>query len=169
MATKLSQDLGQALRRDLIIDRDVVLTFFENFSRAEYALKRAGYAVERGGAVQAAWDRFADRLHAKFFATNDDALTAAVDYFFTSPPLKQTLSAGVMGWAPAEVKAARTLRQLLIFVRRVRNNLFHGGKFPGVVHDDPARNNVLLQHGLVILLVVMSLDPEVLHHFLDEA
>jgi hypothetical protein len=169
MAINLSHDLGQVLRRDPHIDRDLVLTFFENFSRAEYALKRAGYAEEWVGAVSAAWDRFADVLHPKFFATNDDALTAAVDYFFTGPPLKQTLSAGVIGWAPAEVNMPRTLRQLLIFVRRVRNNLFHGGKFPGVPHDDPARNNVLLRHGLVILLVVMSLDPDVLHHFLDEA
>src|SRR4051812_22627921 len=123
MAINLGHDLGQVLRRDPHINRDLVLTFFENFSRAEYALKRAGYAEQPAGVVSAAWDRFADFLDPKFFARTDDALMEAVDYFFTAPPLKQTLSDGIIGWAPAEVNMRRTLRQLLIFVRRVRNNL----------------------------------------------
>ena len=39
---------------------------------------------------------------------------------------------------------------LFLLIRRVRNNLFHGGKFNGKWFE-PERSEALLQHGLVIL------------------
>ncbi|MBK0795138.1 hypothetical protein GZV14_28120, partial [Escherichia coli O25b:H4-ST131] len=38
---------------------------------------------------------------------------------------------------------------LFLLIRRVRNNLFHGGKFNGKWFE-PERSEALLQHGLVI-------------------
>ena len=40
--------------------------------------------------------------------------------------------------------------QVLDLIRRVRNNLFHGGKFNDA-HSGPGRNELLLRHSLAIL------------------
>jgi hypothetical protein len=45
----------------------------------------------------------------------------------------------------------------------VRNNLFHGGKFPWPV--DPARNAKLIRHALVLLDAMVDLDDRVKHYF----
>jgi hypothetical protein len=169
MEANLDREIAHIIRRDERIDRELVLSFFENFARAEYALKRCGYVQEVSGKVAAAWDDFANFVEPRFNPTATESLSAAVNYFYENPPLKQILSDGTLAWSAPETKVGRTLRQLLVFVRRVRNNLFHGGKFPGVLHDDPARNNLLLQHGLAIVLFVLSLEPDVLRHFKDEA
>jgi hypothetical protein len=168
MEIEIEGKFHEVLRRDMRMDRELVFTFFENFARAEYALKRAGYAETHSGSVTAAWDSFADFLQPRFDATTDRALKVAADYFFAQPPLKQILNNGTLGWAQPERTVQQTLRQLLVFVRRVRNNLFHGGKFPGVIHDDPVRNKELLRHGLVVLLSVLALHPDVLDHFIHD-
>jgi len=46
-------------------------------------------------------------------------------------------------------------------VRRVRNNLFHGGKFLPVPPGDPDRDKLLVQHSLTVLRTCMSLHKRV--------
>ena len=56
-------------------------------------------------------------------------------------------------------------------VKRIRNNLFHGGKFPiptGPV-SAPERDTELLEHGLVILHALLELDERVKKHWEPEA
>jgi len=57
------------------------------------------------------------------------------------------------------------LTLLLGCIRIVRNNLFHGGKFPLAPVQEPARNPLLLHHALVIIYACLPLDAEVNAYF----
>jgi hypothetical protein len=49
----------------------------------------------------------------------------------------------------------------------VRNNLFHGGKFPFARIKDPARDPDLLKHSLTILEACLELNPKVKGKFME--
>lgn len=152
-------------------DGDIVLRFFVIFSRFEYALKQSGF-VKTGGYDSAMpdWDTFADKISN---GLGDDSLDLAfIDArarLFHTPPQKQTVTTrgGSLHWrkniqGPTESDA----RYLLRLVRDVRNNLFHGGKYPdGIISDQSLRNKVLLQDCLTVLETCLSLDTEVKRFF----
>ena len=50
---------------------------------------------------------------------------------------------------------------LLLLIRRIRNNLFHGGKHNLDVFEDTQRTTILLQSALVIIEECVSLEPRV--------
>lgn len=58
----------------------------------------------------------------------------------------------VLAWSTdLPVEFDRKTELLIALVRRVRNNLFHGGKYNSELHEEPARNEELLRGGLLIL------------------
>lgn len=61
------------------------------------------------------------------------------------------------------------MEQVLQLVRRIRNNLFHGGEFSDEVHSGPDRNRLLLQHAIAILRRCLELSPRVARSFRDAA
>jgi hypothetical protein len=74
------------------------------------------------------------------------------------PPKKQVLVNGKLDWrdAPPSPNLPRA-EQVLLMVRRIRNNLFHGGKFlPG---DD--RDQVLVNHNIIVLQACLPLNADV--------
>ena len=95
-------------------------------------------------------------------------MTAAVEYFKSRPPGKQTQQEGELGWTPqSPYHGEKLLPWLLVAVRRVRNNLFHGGKFPGLRISDPSRGRELISNAIVILDACLILDPSVRRKFLE--
>ena len=50
------------------------------------------------------------------------------------------------------------LTWLLLMVRTVRNNLFHGGKFPLIPVSEPSRDSTLLHHSITILAACLPLE-----------
>ena len=64
--------------------------------------------------------------------------------------------------SPAYDHKTFDLSTLLIFVRRVRNNLFHGGKHGNIVVDrNTARTERLLKESLIILDACLGLNSDV--------
>jgi hypothetical protein len=61
------------------------------------------------------------------------------------------------------------LERLLIYIRRMRNNLFHGGKSQPGSPMQVDRNANLLRHGLTILaeclLICKTHQPSLVGHF----
>jgi hypothetical protein len=140
----------------LNLDPRLACEFLAVFARYEFALKASGFA--EGDDAKAAWDRYARNIDAGLTQLNSAELTAAVDYLLGQPPKKQILVNGKLQWrdAPPDVHLPRA-EQALLMVRRVRNNLFHGGKFiPG---DE--RDQVLVNHSLVVLQACLPLDADV--------
>jgi hypothetical protein len=145
-------------------DRKLAWQFFVFFSRFEYALKKdPRYLMAGAGDAKPNWDLFASNNNERFDLAASTRLAEAVDYFRARPPRKQTRDSGQLGWSkPLMHKAPEpVLVWLLLCVRTVRNNLFHGGKFPRLAVSDPSRDRTLIEHSLVILSCALRLDTAV--------
>lgn len=155
-------------------DRRLAWEFFVFFSRFEYALKRNHRFLQPGtGNAEANWDRFASDCNAAFVALDLPQLQAAKDFYRAAPPRKQLRANGSMSWSKFQFwdeKEPLLVWQLRV-VRTVRNNLFHGGKFPLIPISDPSRDRDLLIHAIAILAVCLSLDGPtelIFHEGIDE-
>ena len=154
---------------EILIDRDLLLSFFLNFSRFEFALKLAGFARGDRRSVKPDWDGFAVLIKDQFDKNAGESLSQACDHILDNPPNKQVLVQGSLGWSTGGRDPNQTeLEFLLLMIRRVRNNLFHGGKYNNREHEDTARSVQLLKSCLVILDECLRLSPHVKSAF-DEA
>jgi hypothetical protein len=127
-----------------------MFTFFAAFSRFEYALKVAGFTKAETKGAEADWDRFAIEIAVSFDQriTSDAVLKAAVEELVTEPPKKQRNN---LTWTDVEHQGdADGAANVLLLVRRIRNNFFHGGKAQrqGVDGD---RDNRLAKDALLVL------------------
>lgn len=152
----------------LHIDKDTVTEFFATFSRFEYSLKRSGFhRQEKNNAVEAHWDRFENELTKLDIVELAPILTVGA-YLTKNPPKKQTLKNGVLDWDDA-IPIGSDIKTLLIYVRRVRNNLFHGGKFPGTPVGGSERDIRLVKDSLAVLQAILELPglpPGIRNNFL---
>ena len=156
------------------VDREQLLDFFLTFARFEYALKAAGFFRARTGRqtrsagpqeypdAEPDWPRFAQSIRGAFRSDANPELSAACWYLFDYPPYREVVAGNGLMWetrAPHddESEAAR----VLLYVRWVRNNLFHGGKF-SPAHGGPSRNVALISHSLVVLRACLALSPDVM-------
>jgi hypothetical protein len=107
---------------------EITLSFFVTFSRFEYALKAAGKAkAGAGDAAEANWQEVEEALrHAD--AERVSRVRAKAGILLTDPPRKQVFTDGQLNWRSAG-PAGDEAQNLVAAVKRVRNNLFHGGKY----------------------------------------
>jgi len=122
---------------------------FRTFARFEYALKAAGFH-KGDGAAEANWREFAVSTASLFDNPQDEAFREAIAYILEHPPNKQMVEEGLLTWDASVPQTDLQSDRVLIYVRRVRNNLFHGGKFNGHWFA-PQRSADLLRHSLTIL------------------
>jgi len=150
-------------------DRQLAWQFFVFFSRMEYALKRTRRYLKNVANAEPNWDRFGSDHDERFSGLLSLPLTQAVRYFEANPPRKQIQVDGSMAWSEPRSRRAneRLLPWLLLAIRTVRNNLFHGGKFPLIPMPDPSRDRDLLVHALTVLNAALELDDEVRSNFFD--
>ncbi len=121
-----------------------VVEFFGTFSRFEFALLAAGYiGGEIGQNAWANWDGFAADLHKSFFPRV--AGDAATGLLFQEPPRKLVKRTDEdCEFIDSPVPTDGTT--LLLLVRTIRNNLFHGSK----VYFRP-RDEQLVNAGIKVL------------------
>jgi hypothetical protein len=150
------------------LDRELILHFLIYFARAEYALKRAHYIKGNETRIDADWDKFASDTHGKFNAEVSEELSSATKYLLEHPPKKQALKNGQLAWVDSECGKKEILPCLLVLVRRVRNNLFHGGKFPTKPIPEVSRDRRLLESCLLVLSAALQLNQSVARFFSEE-
>ncbi len=138
---------------------EIAIELFRRFARMEYALKAAGFHNGEGKA-EANWDKFAVSIRGRLEI--NPRIADAVKYMTENPPKNQVVLNGNLEWQSASRDDSQT-HELLLCVRRVRNNLFHGGKFNGHWFE-PERSEILLRHSLSILDACLRASPD-----LDEA
>lgn len=143
------------------INRDLVLEFFLVLSRLEFALKVTGFASGSETDVKPNWEGFAKEIRESFNKEESPQVEEACNYYLDIPPQKQVLHDGALSWSSALPSNTTDIEKLLILVRRVRNNLFHGGKYNSQGHEETARNELLLRYGIIILKASMILVPQV--------
>jgi hypothetical protein len=155
-------------------DRDVVFEFFATFSRFEYAVKRAGY-LKASQQAEPDWDRFANSIKGSF-ARLSEQVSAAVVYLESDPPKKQ-VSVQVnqqyrLDWRDTSRGDGESYERFIIrLVTTIRNNLFHGGKYPPPLgpQSDVARNRKLLKSGLAVIKHLLEASGDVRGEYLQVA
>jgi hypothetical protein len=149
-------------------DRRLAWHFFVFFSRMEFALKKSGKYLRKHQDAQPDWDKFGSDYDKRFRETLLPQ-TRIVHYFECGPPRKQIQAQGLMQWSEPQNKGEgeKQLTWLLRSIRTVRNNLFHGGKFPLMPIREPSRDRDLLIHSLAVLNAVLELDHDVRSKFFE--
>ncbi|GGA81331.1 hypothetical protein GCM10011369_24110 [Neiella marina] len=138
---------------------ELSFTFFKLFSRMEYALKAASFNNGDGNA-NANWTAFAGHIDAAFQALDDSSLKEAIEYILKNPPKKQVIKDGLINWSSVEPSHQNTTDLLILYIRRVRNNLFHGGKF-NEHWFDPERSEELISSSICVLESALPLSQDV--------
>ena len=129
---------------------DLASELFRVFAQFEYCLKVTGYCVAGpGNAANPDWTRFARELPPLTEQAGAD-VAVAIAYMLGHPPKKQVYVDDVLQWRIVAPQAQNENDLIFLYVRRVRNNLFHGGKFNGRFFD-PERSRELLEYSKVKL------------------
>jgi hypothetical protein len=146
VATRKFKDYRESTRALLhrVHRSDLVYEFFFVFSRFEHSLLVTSYIADRNGNAFADWDRFARELNDSFNLALSPDVERAVRYYEEDPPKKQVVHLGRLAWKNVVPDTNGRLERLLLLVRRVRNNLFHGEKFGVLLEGDSQRDAHLL-------------------------
>lgn len=124
--------------------------FFLTFTRFEFALKDRRYLPAADGDATANWDRFSGELGPQFFNEMRDSGRAPT-LMGPLPPRKQICANGSLDWR--DMPRVVNTRDLFVAIRRVRNNLVHGGKSGDPERDgnDPNRSRNLIAEAQWVL------------------
>lgn len=126
----------------------VAYDFFFWFSRFEFALKENHFLRSSafGARAEPGWNQFIQSYQAKY------VLTATAARLIDAAPEQQIVGAGGLDWRPARFDPnASDLSKVVVLLKTLRNNLFHGGKHGVRDWDDPPRTAELLKLGRAVL------------------
>ena len=133
---------------DLDID-SLAFEFFKKFARFEFAMKRVGFLrnEEQGRNAEVGWDKFQNALR------GDYRPSKAAIKLITLHPKKQIVGADKkLTWVEREFSGEAELDKVIVLLKTVRNNLFHGGKcVDGAEWDDRQRMESLLSAASIVL------------------
>ena len=149
------------------VQKELLLKFVIVFSRFEYALKRGGYR-QKGDAAKPDWDKFAQECE----SLQPEAvlqLKTSGEYLISRPPGKQVyIDDDCLDFVPIKFANEPHLAEKLIrYIKTVRNNLFHGGKYPGKYIDEPGRNAELLESSIATLICLLKTNKKLQGLFIE--
>lgn len=147
---------------NMLLPPEITYEFLGTFARCEYALKGSGFARGSENSVEANWDEFALSIDQHFSAVEDPAFKEAVSFLLAEPPRKQVLRDGQVDWkdAPPDRNLPQA-QQVLLMVRRIRNNLFHGAKIWSPEYNNRERDIKLVKAGLIVMKQCIQISHEV--------
>jgi hypothetical protein len=157
---------GSSIIELLNVPKELTLEFLGTFARFEYALKRAGYVLGNEKWASADWDRFAKEIEV-LGPTSLSPVLGCCQCLKDHPPRKQVLRDCRLQWVLRQGDSGSAVNEILLNVRTVRNNVFHGGKFPDGPIDEPLRDEQLVAECLAVLqsLLQLPLPQNVAEHF----
>jgi len=128
--------------------KNLAFEFFHRFSRFEFALKENG-KVQSGprGVAQADWGAFTRAYEADYQLSD-----CAKELLGSPPDVQKVRDRRLVEWAPLNIDDGKSeLSNLVLVVKTVRNNLFHGGKHSAAGWDNPDRVRFLLTRSIEVL------------------
>jgi hypothetical protein len=137
------------------------IEFFVVFSRFEYALKRDGHVHENGNIN---WDQAANKFEAAYSEAAKEFSTRA-SYLHGHPPQKMILTTAGVAWRALDTSTISETRRALLFLGTIRNNLFHGGKWPDGPKYGVERDHRLVEDALKIITFFLSTDSNLRNIF----
>jgi len=145
---------------------DLAFDFFIIFSRFEFALKARGYMRDSSGGVIVDWNKFAEDVDGDIMQSEDSQFISALNYIKGNPPKKQMIEDGKLSWKTDNSIEDFTFNRLLVLLRRIRNNLFHGGKFIKGYEEDISRDEQLLKSGIIIIQTCLLVNKKLMDYFM---
>lgn len=142
--------------------------FFREFARCEYCLKAVGLRDPHRRDPTADWGALAAEVQHLFEDPPSEELASAIRYYVEKSPKKQILKDNLLDWDEVQPDHKSQAELVLRLVCRVRNNLFHGGKFNGHWFE-PQRSEDLLAHGLTILRAIVTAHPKISEAYAQKA
>lgn len=122
---------------------------FHTFARLEDAMKISGFErLHQDKRADTDWGKLAREVGEVLMnhALSEDG-QKAISYLLAEPPKRELIGEAGPEWEVDEVKAANPGEQAILHVRRVRNNLIHGGK---AIYR-PNRDHALLTAALWVI------------------
>jgi hypothetical protein len=119
-------------------------------------MKAAEFRNTNNGAAKADWRKLALVVEDELKALESKQFVAALAYFREKPPMRQDVVDNQLQFREVAPNTGNEINDLLVYVCRVRNNLFHGGKFRGQVLRNPGSSLELIAHASVILEACMD-------------
>ncbi len=131
--------------------------FFESFARFECAMKETDFC-RRGpyNRAEPDWKKFEATLASRLQPLDESELARAMTYLLTHPPQVQVFQDGKAAFQSAPLRGVTDGGRVCETLRRIRNNLFHGGKHTD--HSPEERDAKLLRCGLLVLEAAADLD-----------
>ena len=132
----------------------------------ECALKREGFLRKgRRDAAQPNWDRFSTVIEGRFKEIDSPVFRAAITELKAHSPRQQVVCDEKLAWRKLQRRLDESEESFVLrLLRTARNNLFHGGKYPGTRIDEIAANREVLRAGLRVLKACFELHPGVAKH-----
>lgn len=140
----------------------LIFQFFKAFSRFEFALKVNGYfQYPTGNRSDPGWSSFY-----RVYEEDYQLCTWEMELLENLPKRQKKDCEGDLTWENLSFKPdASELSQLILAIKTMRNNLFHGGKCGDPDWDTPERIKFLLQRGLKTLSHLKDLDERIKGEF----
>lgn len=143
------------------LDRDLVFEFFWRFSVFECALKREGFVKADGyGNALPNWDAFASAISDQLQTLEYPNLHESLTLLREKPPRRQVVDGQRLAWESVKVDPEKPSEIYIVkLVQVIRNNLFHGGKYPDGPIADVERDQQLLRAALHVIEAFYELHP----------
>jgi hypothetical protein len=163
------------------------LQFFLIFSRFEYALKKSGFFIYNQprfshvkstrylnnqrhlnnnnlGYIYADWKKFGITIEREFRDRASNTVISSIDYLVNNPPFVQYKNEHKeIDWRPfGNIKPG--ISGLIDIIKTVRNNLFHGAKYP-IMRYNPTGDTLLIQNCIIVLKHMITINPRVKENF----
>jgi len=141
---------------DLEIDKALVCEFFATFMRFEYAMKETSYCS--AGAYDIArpdWKKFKSDFGD--LVVEGDGCSKDIAYLVEKPPEIQQYVDGRLRFSAVPLDGDSFGARAIEAAKRVRNNLFHGGKHTR--YSPPERDERLIRAALSVLEICLEHDP----------
>jgi hypothetical protein len=144
------------------LDHELVFWFCSRFSVLECALKRAGFTLSIHDGVAVDWKRFSDVVTGRFGEVGAGIFHRAVGVLKESQLKRQALDAGGrLVWKDVRKDLGESEEAFVLrLVRTIRNNLFHGGKYPDGAVQQVERERRILRAGLEVIAACYELHPK---------
>jgi hypothetical protein len=158
----------ERLLEALCIEREILIDFFVMFSRFEYSLKRASFLRSDTNYAAPDWRGFARTTGGAFRSNSSPQLQESVNYLLVHPPKRQVQDRDGLKWEDEKKWEQESEFEYLIrLVCQVRNNFFHGGKYPipNEAMQDVGRDKALVDACVVVLDYCLGVNSDVRHFF----
>lgn len=152
---------------DLQIAPELVCRFFASFARFEYAMKASGYGrADRFGNAVADWQALKAALGNAIESGLCGRTKETVEILLAEPPQVQKFIDGQAIFRAEPLSGDNLGAQAITAAKRVRNNLFHGGKH--TPHSSPDRDSKLIEAALAVLEACICVDPRLRMEFEEQ-